>query len=136
MASLLATIQERALSDQAEVNPMWPKRLQPELICKIAQFVPANLPVYDVARFELWKKGETMSKAVIADALWRKDGLQDGLFPTDGYFEGDYFTKRWSGAQIGQKEGLEIYHRAQEADCHEAREMMSQTDFELDISIS
>ncbi len=94
MASLLTIIQERALGNlAAEVNPMWPKRLQPELIHKIAQFVPANLPVYDVARFELWKKGETMSKVVTADALWRKDGLQDGLFPTDSYCEGDYFTK-------------------------------------------
>src|SRR4051794_36610883 len=79
MASLLKIIQQKALAEiednQSENNPMWPQPLPPELLEKIAEYIPANLPVHDSARFELWKKGGTPMETIArAEDKWYPNG--------------------------------------------------------------
>ena len=71
-------VQEKALTETSESgqpNPMWPMRLPVELLAKIADYMPASLPVYDRARFELWKKGVDMQVAANADDTYFKEGF-------------------------------------------------------------
>ena len=90
MASLLKILQEKSMteypptspssssssSSPSSSNPMWPIRLPPELLQKIAEYVPANLPTFDTARFDLWKKGGVSFETIAnADAQWFNEGF-------------------------------------------------------------